>query len=235
MPDIIIRSNGDWVPRGRSDLLDMARAWMRFLTLNGARIGVPSEYIAELQDFIIALEALLDQSSAGERTKSMTAKINMAAHNLEKHLRYGKKHWIIMPPVTLDEWLSMLLPAPDEVRTEVPAPDKAAAFEAASGSVGLAQIFNIHVSGAASVNKSQYKEGIIAYGLTGLPTADRPFRFDKEPASPAVLPHFEITKRRAHTLVLTGERGNAVYIAIRYRSSNGKLGPWSAIIKVIIP
>ena len=227
--------NNDWVPDGRQGLLDMAEAWMRFLTFNGARIGAPPEYIGGLNDRIVGLKNLLDQTPVGERTKAKTAQINLAAQSLEQHLRYGKKHWIIMPPVTLDEWVSMLLPAPDTKRTPVPGPVVIPVFQPVAGSPGLVRIVGIGVLEMPSWNKSQYHELILAFGLGGLPTEDRPFRFNKEPVSPDVLPHIEITKRREHTLTLTGESGNTLYIAARYRNVNGVLGPWSAIIKVIIP
>jgi hypothetical protein len=163
--------------------------------------------------------------------------MNETFGKLENTMTYIKDHWLNMPPLTKTEWTEIGLDPPDETNTPTPEPTVPAGFDIEYSASGLVHVTKIHPLGSGPFNKKQYNIAEVRFGLGGEPTPDRPLRFTDKlvPVSGDVLPHGELTRRAAHKLVLPNEKGNVLYIAVRYLSTTLRPGPWSDVVKIVIP
>jgi hypothetical protein len=158
--------------------------------------------------------------------------MNETFGKLENTMTYIKDHRLNMPPLTKTGVVG--LDPPDETKTPAPAPTVPAGFDIEHSASGLVHITKIYPPGSGSFNKKQYSIIEVRFGLGGDPTPERPLRFTDKlvPASGDVLPHGELTRRAAHKLVLPNEKGNVLYIAVRYLSTTLRPGPWSDVVKI---
>jgi hypothetical protein len=227
----------DWAGDTREALLALARTWNVKLPLYLNKTGMDPAYLQRLTDELMEAEASFRLATPENRSKVITAKMNETFGKLEKTMRYIKDHWIKMPPLTESEWVELGLDLPDTKKTPVPDPVEAAGFDIGYGGAGIIDISNIHPLGGGTVNRNRYAIIEARFGLGGDPTPERPLRFtDKnEPQSGEALPHPVLTRRSHLRLVISGEKGTVLYIAVRYLNSNLKPGPWSGVVKIIIP
>jgi hypothetical protein len=66
---------------------------------------------------------LLAVVRSGDRTKAKVLECDKAFENLATEMRYVKKHYFLIPPLTKADFARLLLPIPDDTRTKIGKPD----------------------------------------------------------------------------------------------------------------
>ncbi|MDR3130861.1 MAG: hypothetical protein LBU18_04875 [Treponema sp.] len=112
----------DWYPNSRDDQLHMAKTWDTVFVAQGPAWGIPPEHITQLASDAQAAETVLDKVKSGERTAAEVVQCNMIFKDMETEARFIKKHYLLMPPLTLADLPALLLPLPDDTHTPVPPP-----------------------------------------------------------------------------------------------------------------
>jgi hypothetical protein len=100
----------------------MAKTWDTVFVAQGPAWGIPPEHITQLASDAQAAETVLDKVKSGERTAAEVVQCNMIFKDMETEARFIKKHYLLMPPLTLADLPALLLPLPDDTHTPVPPP-----------------------------------------------------------------------------------------------------------------
>jgi hypothetical protein len=66
---------------------------------------------------------LLAVVRSGDRTKAKVVECNKAFDDMETEMRYVKKHYFLIPPLTKADFARLLLPIPSDTRTKIGKPD----------------------------------------------------------------------------------------------------------------
>jgi hypothetical protein len=122
------------------------------------------------------------------------------------------------PVVTPADLASMGLPVHDKTPTPHPAPEEEPSI--------TAKAINERQVEVRTEGKPQD-----AYGMKTVYSVG-----DVPPDDQEDLGHSVFSRRKTHVLTFReAERGKPLYIAARYENAKGEGGPWSAIIKTIVP
>jgi hypothetical protein len=89
---------------------------------SGQARGIPQSHITQLANDESAAAAILDKVKGGERTAADVVQRNKAFKGMETEARFIKKHFLLVPSLTLADLLILLLSLPDNIHTPVPLP-----------------------------------------------------------------------------------------------------------------
>jgi hypothetical protein len=87
-----------------------------------ADVGYPPGHITQLVNDAQAAETILDKVKSGERTAADVVQCSMIFKDMETEARFTKKHYLLIPLLTLADYATLLLSLPDEIHTPVPPP-----------------------------------------------------------------------------------------------------------------
>ncbi|MDR1025670.1 MAG: hypothetical protein LBL56_08080 [Treponema sp.] len=90
--------------------------------MKGPAWGIPPAHITQLVNDAQTAETILDKVKSGERTAADVVQCNMIFKDMETEARFTKKHYLLVPPLTLADFPVLLLPLPDEIHSPVPPP-----------------------------------------------------------------------------------------------------------------
>jgi alpha-beta hydrolase superfamily lysophospholipase len=91
----------DWLSHSREAQLAMARNWTSVIPQKVSAWAIPSAQLTELVSFFnTAQAALLKAQSDADRTSVVTAQCNAAFKALTDKMRFFKKHYLFVPPLT---------------------------------------------------------------------------------------------------------------------------------------
>jgi hypothetical protein len=96
----------DWYQNSRDDQLHMVKTWNTEFATKGPTWGIPPQHTAELASDAQAAETILDKVKSGERTAADVVQCNMIFKDMETEARFIKKHYLLMPPLTLADFPS---------------------------------------------------------------------------------------------------------------------------------
>ena len=102
--------------------LHMVKTWNAVFATQGQAWGIPQNHITQLINDTQEAEIILDKVKSGERTAAEVVQCNMILKDMETEARFVKKHYLLMPPLTLADFPLLLLPLPDEIHTPVEPP-----------------------------------------------------------------------------------------------------------------
>ncbi|MHB9293989.1 hypothetical protein Holit_03112 [Hollandina sp. SP2] len=79
-------------------------------------------HVASLTTADTNAKNILAVVKSGERTAASVVECNETFKEMETEARFIKKHFLLIPPLTLADLPTLLLPLPDETHTPVPPP-----------------------------------------------------------------------------------------------------------------
>jgi hypothetical protein len=227
--------NHDWLPGSRTEQLTMARNWLTVITAEKAAAwGIPAAKMTELAALTGDAAAVLDKAQSGsERTPVVTSQCGAAFKTLEAKLRFFKKHYLLLPPLTTADLVSLGL-KPDTVQTPIPAPDAQA-----TASIGFADAHLIDVRdirprlGHSTDERSDWAVDI----RIGIVDGAGPFRIDAPPGpgTGSRLPFAMTTRRRRERFDLEGSSGKTAWFSLAFRNKKGQLGPFCPPFAATVP
>ncbi|MDR0760671.1 MAG: hypothetical protein LBF74_11290 [Treponema sp.] len=112
----------DWYPRSRDEQLHMVDTWLQGFQTKAPVWNIPPANVASLTAADTNAKTILAIVKSGERTAWLGVASNEAFKEMETEARFIKKHFLLIPPLTLADLPTLLLPLPDETHTPVPPP-----------------------------------------------------------------------------------------------------------------
>jgi hypothetical protein len=232
----------DWYYNSREDQLHMVKTWNKVFAAQGQTWGIPQDRIAQLASDGAAAQAILDKVKSGERTASDVVQCNLVFKDMEAEARFIKKHYLLVPPLTLADLANLLLPLPDS-RTPVPPPTGQPGLTIAYP--GGPHVLTVHLAPLPGTEPpdSRGDYGYALYrgvmpqgGATLEQAASAKHYLMHEPRSGEELLHYRFTRRRKELVDFDpSESGMTAYFCSRYENQKGEHGNWGAVVKGIIP
>jgi hypothetical protein len=100
----------------------MVDTWNTVFADKGQDWGIPHARITQLAADEAAAQSSLDKVNRGVRTAASVVECYEAFKEMETEARFIKKHFLLLPPLTLADLPTLLLPLPDDTHTPVPPP-----------------------------------------------------------------------------------------------------------------
>jgi hypothetical protein len=223
----------DYIPHNDADF----DRWFKFLNQyvtqkctgsTPAWTHIPAPARTALQDAYAAWYTAWSKT-AGPHTKVDTEAKNDAKKAAEQAARPFVNQYLRFPPVTNEDRTAMEIHNPDLIRTPIPAPDTRPEF-----AFFLKDIRRIGVDfwdqgqggpGGGKAKPYGY-QGAVIYWLVSAAA----------PADPGELTNSVLATRTPHVLEFAEpQRGQTVYLALRWQNEKGEKGPWSEIQSTVIP
>jgi hypothetical protein len=215
----------------------MARNWISTINppQNPPNWGIPPAQITEFVTvFDAAQTAFLKASSDTERTKVVTAQCNAAFKALTAKMRYLKKHFFLVPPLTEMDIASLGLKPEDTVHTPIPPPNGQVTADVGYPAAHMIELSNFRALGVPSSDPRSNAAVDIHMGIVG---GVGPYAIDAppDPRQGSTLPFARTTRRRRERFDLEGNSGKTVWFSLAYRNSTNKIGPFCPAFSAIIP
>jgi hypothetical protein len=233
----------DWYPNSRDEQLHLVKTWNTIFTTGGEAWGIPPERISQLQHEANAAEIILDKVKSGERTAADVVRCNEVFKSMGTLARFIKKHFLLMPPLTLADFPTLLLPLPDAAHSPVPPPtgQPALSLTYTGGPHVLAVHFAPLYGTTPPDRRGDYGyalyRGIMPQGGATLEQAASVKHYlMQEPLSGDELLHYRFTRRKKEIVNFdANESGMRVYFCARYENQKGEHGAWGPVESAIIP
>ena len=233
----------DWYPNSRDGQLHMVKTWNTVFTAGGQAWGIPQNRITQLVNDAWAAETILDKVKSGERTAADVVQCNMVFKDMEAEARFIKKHFLLVPPLTLADFPALLLPLPDETHTPVPPPAGQPALTITYP--GGPHVLLVHLGPLPGTEPPDSRgdygyalyKGVMPQGGAALEQAASVKHYlMKEPLSGDELLHYRFTRRKKETVGFdASESGMTAFFCARYENQKGEHGAWGAVAPAIIP
>jgi hypothetical protein len=205
----------------------MDRNWIAYMTSDRRTAwGVPAAEFTELGTlFGTAQTALQKAKDDTQRTPAVTTECQVAFAALVAKMRFFKRHYFLMPPLTEVDLVSLGLKVPDTHPTRTGDPTAEVTVE--------------------TFLLGRHQLGVRIIYLTGVPDdpANKGYRIwyqvvghgETPPEGPEDLRKSFYTRRMKDVMNFPYEdSGKAVYIAVQVEN-DGKKGPWGPMISALIP
>jgi hypothetical protein len=162
---------------------------------------------------------------------------------METEARFIKKHFLLIPPLTLADLPTLLLPLPDDTHTPVPPPTGQPTLTVTySGGPHLLRIHLAPLPGTEPPD-SRGDYGYALYrgimpqgGATLEQAAGTKHYLMKEPLSGDEMLHYHFTRRKKEAVDFdASESGMTAYFCARYENQKGQFGVWGPVVSAIIP
>jgi hypothetical protein len=216
----------DWMPGTRTGQLAMARDWISVIGTNAAAWGVPADVLTGLSAVTEAANTALSTArNETTRTPVATAKCREAFEALAAKMRDIKKRYVLTPPLTDSDYISLGLKPHDSTPTASGTPTAQVTVETFLVGRHELGVKIVYVTGSAtdSANKG-YR---IWYSLTA--PGETP------PANPDDLRKSFFTKRKKDRIEFDfGDSGKTAYFAVQIENE-GRKGPWGPLVSALIP
>lgn len=216
----------DWLPDKRDEVLAMAADWADYITTEKAAAwGIPATTMTELATLRATATAKLAVVESAEKTAVAVEECKAAFIALENAMRDAKKRYFLTPPLVDADYTGLSLPIPDRTRSPVPVPATRPVFTLKPGDTRQVVI---NFKDEASESKAKpygYNGAVVSYAL--LPAA---------PSGQTALTRSDLATKTPHILTFTEEeRGQRIYIALRWQNAKGEKGGWTDIQSAIVP
>jgi hypothetical protein len=218
--------NKDWLPKSRTEQLEIADDWIVVSTTNKTAWNIPVTAIIELTTRRDAARTALEiAKTETTRTSVANAQCREAFDTLIDFMRDFKRRYFLSPPLLDSDYVSLALKPHDSHPTPSTAPWAQVTLET--------YLVGRHELGAR-----------IIY-LTGSPDdkANKGYRIwysviapgETPPTNPEELRKSFYTKRKNDLIEFDfGDSGKMVYFAVQIEN-DGKKGPWGPLVSALIP
>jgi len=164
-------SSKHWLPGKREDQLAMVEVWNNVLTEKAAGWGVPTADVNDLRLLTAnADDAIVRVNNKATCTPVIRVQCRAAFEELVAKMRYIKKHYFLVPPLTNADLVSLGLRPEDVEPTEIHTPTAQPEGDIAFPGIHLVEIRNIRASAGGIPPDPRSDYGVkIYFGLTGTP------------------------------------------------------------------
>jgi hypothetical protein len=223
----------DWLPESRDGIITMCLNWINYMTSERRTAwGIPQEDFTSLGTEFDAARTILQKSKDdAQRTQVVTAQCKAAFDVLKTRMRFFHRHYLLMPPLALEDILALGLRPADGTGTEIPPPKAEGEADLAFPDYHLIEVRNIRRRGEAGDLRSYHG----AHIHIGVVDGTGPWRIAAPPVTAADLPWSMFTRRRRERFDFEGNSGKAVYVCIIWTNEKGNRGPAGPVIQGIIP
>jgi hypothetical protein len=233
----------DWYSHSRDAQVHLVETWLSEFKTKAEQWNIPAANVKELAATLAVAKDMLAVVKSGERTGVSVVQCNEAFKELETEARFIKKRYLFIPPLTLADLRSLLLPLPDESRTPVPPPTGQPALTVTyPGGPHLLKVHLSFLAGTAPLDtRGDYGyalyRGIMPQGGATLEQAASVKHYlMTEPHSGEELLHYRFSRRKTEIVDFTAEEsGMTAYFCARYENGKGEAGKWGPIVSAIIP
>ncbi|MDR2618611.1 MAG: hypothetical protein LBC62_07050 [Treponema sp.] len=234
----------DWYPGSRDAQIHLIETWLRVFLTRATEWGIPEAVVTELAAIFGAAKDILAFVKSGERTPASVVHCNEIFKDLETQARYIKKHYLLVPPLTLADLALLLLPQPDSTYTPVGKPTGQPSVTVTyPGGPHLLQVHLTFLAGTQPLDsRSDYGyalyRGVMPQGGATLEQAASAKHYLMKPPLDGDdgLLHYRFTHRRTETVSFAAEEaGMTAYFCSRYENGKGEPGDWGPVVSAIIP
>jgi hypothetical protein len=234
---------GDWYQASRDAQIHLAETWLLVFQTKATEWGIPPANVTSLTTALAAAKEILAVVKSGERTAVSVVQCNAAFKELETEARFIKKHYLLVPPLTLADLPALLLPLPDEIHSPIGKP-------AGQPSVtvtypGGPHLLKVHLSFLAGTQPLDTRgdygyalyRGIMPQGGATLEQAASVKHYlMKPPLDGEELLHYRFTRRKTELVSFAAEEsGMTAWFCARYENGKGEAGEWGPVVSAVIP
>jgi hypothetical protein len=221
----------------------MVKTWNTVFMMSGYTWNIPPERMMQLQNDATAAQTILDKVKSGERTPQSIVECNIAFKSMETEARFIKKHYLLIPPLTLADYPTLLLDLPDDSHTNIPKPTGQVVLTITypGGPHVLAVHFAPLLGTEPPDRRGDYGfalyRGIMPQGGATLEQAASVKHYlMQEPLSGEELMYYRFTRRKKELVTFdAAESGMKAYFCARYENQKGEHGEWGPVVSAIIP
>ncbi|MDR2117206.1 MAG: hypothetical protein LBP87_12580 [Planctomycetaceae bacterium] len=235
--------SADWYPDSRDNQLHLVKTWNTIFATSGEAWGIPAIRINQLLRDANAAEKILDKVKSGDRTLADVVECNETFKSMETEARFIKRHFLLVPPLTLADFPTLLLPLPDAAHTPIPPPTGQPALTLTyPGGPHLVAVHFALLHGTEPPDRrgdygyALYR-GIMPHGGATLEQAASVKHYlMQEPLSGDELLHYRFTRRKKELVNFdANESGMKAFFCARYENQKGEYGTWGPVVSIIIP
>jgi hypothetical protein len=228
-------------------MLAMSQDWLVVVTPTQAEAwNIPVTERAVLNSQTNICADLLKQAQSSTRNPVITEQCREAFEALETIMRDWHRRYFLIPPLSLANFVQLLLPIPDDTRTPIPAPVDQPGIEInkwAPHTLGFRRFTATDLGGSKSdygvrVYYALTEGGVLAPSEVIMARRFAPnfFILTSLPQSPEDLTSSFFTRREYDLIEFPPEAsGKTCYIAARFENGKGQSGPWGTMINAIVP
>jgi hypothetical protein len=212
----------------------MARNWIGYMTAERRTAwGIPQAQFVELGTvFSDAQTALQKATDDTQRTPVVTVECNVAFKALEAKMRFFKKHYFLVPPLTLLDLSGLGLPLGDTIQTDIPSPKDEADTDLLFPAYHLIELCNIRPVGLREDDPRSQHGTRIHIGILG---GTSPYTISAVPTRGEELPWSKFTRRKRERFNLDGNSGKEVFVSLAFENAKGDIGPYGPIHQGFVP
>jgi hypothetical protein len=233
----------DWYPNSRDEQIHLVETWLQVFQTKAAAWNIPTANVTDLTAALAAAKEKLAVVKSGERTAASVVECNEVFKELEAEARFIKKHYLLVPPLTLADLATLLLPQPDSAHTPVPPPTGQPSVSITyPGGPHLLKVHLGFLAGTAPLDsRSDYGyalyKGVMPQGGATLEQAASVKHYlMKPPLDGEELLHYKFTRRKTEVVSFAAEEsGMTTYFCARYENGKGDIGGWGPVVSAVIP
>jgi hypothetical protein len=233
----------DWYPGSRDGQIHMVDTWLQVFQTKAPEWNIPPANVTSLTTADTNAKNILAVVKSGERTAANVVECNEAFKEMETEARFIKKHFLLLPPLTLADLPTLLLPLPDDTHTPVPPPTGQPTLTITYPGGPHVQMVHLAPLPGTEPPDSRGDYGYALYrgimpqgGATLEQAASVKHYLMKEPLSGDELLHYRFTRRKKELVDFdASESGMTAYFCARYENQKGQHGTWGAVVSAIIP
>jgi hypothetical protein len=215
----------------------MARNWISIINspVSPPNWGIPPAEMTEFVTLHDTAQTILQKAeNDAERTTVVTAQCNAAFKALTAKMRFFKKHYFLVPPLTDSDLISLGLKPADVVRSPVSQPDAEVIASIGLVDAHLIEVRDIRPRQAHSTDPRADYAVDIHIGIVG---GVGPYAIDAppDPAQGGKLPFVRTTRRRRERFDLEGNSGKTAWFSLAYRNGKNQVGPFCPPFSAVIP
>jgi hypothetical protein len=235
----------DWIPGSRNGILAMVKNHISYMTAERRTAwGIPQDRFIEYGTAYAAAQAALAKvENTPERNHVDTVVCNEAFDTLRAVMRFFRKHYFLIPPLTLADWAELGFRDPDTTPSVIPAPGDVPQVtpEYVQGAHVLGFVLGPlpgtqALDGSSDYGYALYVAVMPQGGATLEQAASIKHYLREIPADGEPLRHHCFTRRRRGEAVFdASEAGMTAYFCARYENQKGWVGHWGPVTSAIIP
>ena len=233
----------DWYPRSRDGQVHLVDTWLAVFQTKAQAWNIPAANVTSLTTDNTNAKAKLAIVKSGARTAASVVECNEVFKEMETEARFIKKHFLLLPPLTLADLSTLLLPLPDSINTPVGTPAGQPALTITYP--GGPHLLKVHLAALAGTEPpdSRVDYGYALYkgimpqgGATLEQAAGIKHYLMKIPLSGDELLYWKFTRRKTELVDFeAAESGMTAFFCARYENQKGQHGAWGPVVSAVIP